>query len=277
MMREKGNNSYEKEGKTFTSHLDDLRKHLIRIVIVVTILTIAAFIFKRIIFEEILFAPKNTDFITYKAFCYLSTKLNIPALCMNPDNFPLINLELAGQFRAHIIVSIIAGIILAFPYLIWELWRFIRPALKSNERKYSRSLIFSTSVLFFSGVLFGYFLITPLTINFLTTYEVSPQLQDMFNFRNYISVITTLTMAVGIVFELPVLVYFLSKMGIISPRFLKKYRKHSIVLIFIIAAIITPPDAFSQILVAIPLYLLFELSIFISKRVHRKRERETLG
>lgn len=277
MSREKEDKTPDSEGKTFTSHLEDLRKHLIRIVLVVSVLTILAFVFKRIIFEEILFAPKNPEFITYKAFCYLASRLDIPSLCMSADNFPLINLELAGQFMAHVMVSIIAGIILAFPFIVWEIWRFIKPALKQAERKYSRSLIFSTSVLFFIGIFFGYFLITPLSINFLTTYEVSPQLHDLFNFRNYISLITTLTMAVGIVFELPVMVYFLSKMGIISPRFLKKYRKHSIVLIFIIAAIITPPDAFSQILVAIPLYLLFELSIFISKRVHRKKERETLG
>ncbi|MFH2141172.1 MAG: twin-arginine translocase subunit TatC [Bacteroidota bacterium] len=277
MTIKKTENIPDTDSKSFTSHLDDLRKHLIRIILVVLLLSIVAFIFKNLIFDKILFAPKEANFITYKALCYLGSHLKISSMCINVENFPLINLELAGQFRAHIVVSIISGIILSFPYLIWELWRFVKPALKVNERKYSRSLILSTSILFFAGVLFGYFIITPLTINFLSTYEVSHQLQDMFNFRNYISIITTLTLAIGIVFELPVLVYFLSKMDIISPLFLKKYRKHAIVLLFIISAIITPPDVFSQILVAIPLYLLFELSIIISKRVYKKKEKEIFG
>jgi sec-independent protein translocase protein TatC len=178
---------------------------------------------------------------------------------------------MAGQFNMHIFISIVTGLILTVPYFLWELWRFIKPALSENERKHSGGFVIITSFLFLIGVVFSYFLIVPLTINFLGTYYVSENVENYFTLSSYINTITSLTFATGIVFELPVMVYFLTRIGILTPKFLKKYRRHAIVIILIIAAIITPPDVFSQTMVAIPLYLLFEISIYICKIVYRKK------
>lgn len=258
--------------ETFGDHLEILRKHLIRIVIAILAMSVVAFFYKEIIFDFILFAPKEQDFFTNRLLCEFSASfLNSDVLCINNNTYILQNIELHGQFRSHIWISFISGFILSFPYIIWELWWFIKPALNKHEINNSKGILFFTAIMFSIGVLFGYYIIAPLTINFLSSYEVSQLLENQFTFQSLISTIVNVTLASGAVFELPVLVYFLSKLGIVTPWTMKKYRKHSIVAIFVLSGIITPPDVFSQLLVCLPLYLLYEGSIKISSYVYNKQ------
>ena len=266
---------------TFLEHLEVLRGHLLRSIASIGVFAIVAFLLKDIIFDHILLAPKSQDFFTNRMFCKLGELVNTDKLCINDVPISLINIDLSGQFRIHMTIAFFGGLILAAPYVFWELYRFIMPALKERERKHSGGMVFYTTALFLIGVLFGYFMIVPLTINFLGSYSVSEQVANQINLRSYIGTVTSLIFATGLIFELPILVYFLSKVGLITPGFMRKYRKHAIVIILVVAAIITPPDIFSQILVTIPMYLLFEVSIFISARIERERNRresaETAG
>lgn len=256
---------------TFLEHLEELRWHIIRAVVSVFVLAVAAFIFKDIIFDKIILAPKDPSFLTNRLLCRLGEMVDIAALCINNTPFEIINIKMAGQFTTHITISLIAGVIMAFPYIFWEFWRFFRPALYENEYSHARGAVISSSLLFLTGVLFGYFVLAPLSIHFLSSYSVSDQVSNQIFLRSYIGTITSISLASGVVFELPIVIYFLSRIGLITPAFLKKYRKHSIVVILIVAAIITPPDIFSQILVCLPLLALYEIGIVISKRVLRKR------
>lgn len=272
----------EEKEMSFLDHLESLRWHLVRSVAAILTIAIAAFLNKNLLFDVILFGPKKSDFITFRFFCKLSEKLNslFPsmvekgAICIGQDMPKLQNFTMAGQFTTHITVSIIAGLVIAFPYVFWEVWRFIKPALRETEKKYTAGVVSFASSLFFIGVLFGYFLVVPLAVNFLLNYQVSAEVVNLPTLSNYISLVTMISLACGMVFELPLLVYFLSKLGLIGPEFLRKFRRHSIVVILIIAAIITPsPDIFSQLLVAFPLYFLYEISIFISAAVVKKNEK----
>ena len=256
---------------SFLEHLEVLRWHLVRSAIVLGVLTLVAFFNKSFIFDTIILAPKNANFWTYHFLCSVSKMFGMDeALCINEIPFTLISIDMSGQFSTHIWVSMIAGVVVAFPYICWEIWSFIKPALHQNEIKYSRGIVFFSSLLFTLGVLFGYYFIAPLSINFLGSYTVSEEVKNSISLNSYITTITTLTLAAGIVFELPILVYFLSKIGILTPQFMRHYRKHAIVIILIIAAIITPPDVASQILVTIPILILYEISIFISGFVVKK-------
>ncbi len=259
---------------SFWDHLESLRWHFIRSIIVIIALAILAIIFNEFIFTNVILAPKNSDFVTNKLLCWLGNKINIEYFCNHNLGMKIINTEMAGQLTISIWVALIAGLVLAVPYVLYEFWRFIRPALNEKERRYSRGFVFVTSSLFLSGVLFSYFLIVPLAINFLGGYKVSYAVENYITLDSYISTVTTLSFATGLVFEFPVLVYFLTKIGIITPKFLIKQRRYIIVIILIIAAIITPPDVFSQIMVSIPLYGLFELSIYISKKVYKTRKQK---
>lgn len=256
---------------TFWSHLEELRGHLIRATIAVVLFALGAFASKDFIFSRIILAPKETYFITNRLFCQLADYLSIPALCINVNPVQIINIDMAGQFTTHVITSLIAGLIISIPYVIWELWRFIKPGLEPHEQANSRGAVFITSGLFITGVLFSYFLIVPLTINFLGSYQVSDMVTNQIALRSYISTITTLTLAVGLVFELPVFVYFLSRVGILTPELMRKNRRVAFILIITLSAIITPPDVFSQIMVGLPLYMLYEVSIGISRRVVARR------
>jgi sec-independent protein translocase protein TatC len=261
---------------SFLDHLEELRWHLVRSVVVIFALAIVFFINKDFLFNTIILAPKNADFFTYKFMCKLSHLLQMgDTLCMNGLEFSLINTTLSGQFTLHMWAAFVAGIVVGFPYLVWEAWRFIKPALTATEIGYSKGILFFVSILFSIGVLFGYYLIAPLSINFLGTYQVSSEVKNMIDMDSYISTITVITFASGLLFELPIVVYFLSSLGIISPAFMKRYRKHAVVVILILAAVITPsPDITSQLLVALPVYVLYELSIFVSAYVVNKKERE---
>ncbi len=257
---------------SFLEHLEALRWHLVRSAIVVFSLAILAFVYNDILFDKIIFAPRHADFWTYVQMCRLSDFLGLgDALCIKSLNFDLINTQLSGQFTMHMWIACVAGLILGFPYVIWELWRFVKPGLKETERKYTSGLVFFISTLFAIGVAFGYYIIAPLSINFLGNYQMSSDVKNMIEMDSFISTITTITLASGLVFELPIVVYFLTKIGLMSPQFMRKFRKHAVIVILIVAAVITPsPDVTSQLLVAFPLYLLYEISIFVSMYVLKK-------
>ena len=259
---------------SFLEHLEELRWHIIRSIVAILILMIVAFLFKQFIFNEVILAPKKPGFFTNRMLCQLGQLVNIPALCINTKPFNLINIKMSGQLTTHIAVSMVAGLILAFPYVLWEFWKFFRPALHENEKHHARGAVLAASLLFFTGVLFGYYGLAPLSIHFLGSYEISPDVVNQINIRSYIGTLSSICLATGLVFELPIITFFLTKIGIITPKFLVKYRKHAIVVIFIVAAIITPPDVFSQMLVSIPLLALYEVGIVISKRVMKQKEKE---
>jgi len=267
----------KKSEMTFLEHLEELRWHFIRSIIVVVLAAIVAFIFKEIVFDRIIFGPRTPDFLTNRLLCKLGKLINSQRLCINSNPNQLQNIHMTGQFLTHIKISLIGGLVIGFPYIFYEFWRFVNPALYENERRSSRGAVFYSSSLFIMGVLFGYYVISPLSINFLENYRVSDKVINEINLMSYISIIATLVLASGVLFELPVIIYFLSKVGIVTPDFLKKYRKHSIVVILALSAIITPPDVFSQILVSFPLIVLYELSISISRRIYRKREEKLAG
>jgi sec-independent protein translocase protein TatC len=268
----KGKNG-EKE-MSFLQHLEELRWHIIRSILAIVFFMIIAFIFKNILFNTIILGPKSPDFITNRLLCELGEYLKTAALCINTKPLNLISIKMSGQITTHITAAMVAGLILAFPVILWEFWQFFKPALKPSEARYAKGAVFAASGLFFIGVLFGYFMLAPLSIHFLSSYEIDPSVVNQINVRSYIGTLTSICLATGLVFELPIVAFFLTKIGIITPTFMRKYRKHAIVIIFIIAAIITPPDVFSQTLVAIPLLILYEVSILISAGVMRQKEKD---
>ena len=258
---------------SFLDHVEELRWHIIRSVIAVLVFTIIAFVFKEILFDVIIFGPKNLDFWTYQRLCELSHYIyQDDRACIKDIGFIVSNITMSGQFSQHMFVSFIAGLILAFPYILWEVWRFVRPALKEKERKKTTGFVVFASVLFMSGIAFGYFILSPISINFLGGYRVSPDVINEINLESYISFVATLTFGTGLMFELPILIYFLAKMGLVTADFLRKYRRYAIIIILIIAAIVTPPDITSQILISIPILGLYELGIRIAHNIERKRE-----
>jgi sec-independent protein translocase protein TatC len=266
----------EKE-MSFWEHLDELRWNLVRSIIAVVLLAIVAFIFKDFIFDKIILAPISQDFLTTQLLCGFADYVGVSALCLDNSKLEIINIKMSGQFLTHMYISIMAGVIVGFPYILHEIWSFIKPALKPNEKKYSGGAVVVCSVLFIFGVLFSYFLIVPLTINFLGTYQVSDAVANNVSLSSYISTVVSVSLSVGIVFELPVFVFFFTRTGLLTPDFLKRNRKYTIVILLVLSAIITPPDIFSQVLVVIPLLGLYELSIVIASRVHKRKEAELAG
>lgn len=256
---------------SFWGHLEALRGHLIRSAAAIGVFALLAFLNKDFLFSRVILAPKEPYFLTNRVLCSLAETLSAPALCINKFPVQLINIDMAGQFTTHILTSLVAGLLLSIPYVIFEIWRFIRPGLTQREQASSRGAVLIISGLFITGVLFAYFLIVPLAVNFLGSYQVSDMVANQIALRSYISTITTLTLATGFVFELPVFVYFLSRAGVLTPALMRKQRKFALVIIITLSAIITPPDIFSQILVSIPLFVLYEISIGISARVEKER------
>ncbi|MBL7905664.1 MAG: twin-arginine translocase subunit TatC [Bacteroidales bacterium] len=261
----------EKE-MSFWDHLDALRGHVFRSAIAIVAMGILAFANREIIFDQIILAPKSSEFITNQLLCRLGDLLNVPSLCLGDMELNIININISGQFTTHIYISFFAGMVVAAPYVIWEIWRFIKPALYETERKHSSGAVWSMSLLFILGVLFSYYLIVPLTLSFFGSYQVSNSISNQISLASYISTVVSVTFSLGVVFELPVFVYFLTKVGIITPEFLKRNRKYTLVILLIIAAVITPPDIVSQILVTIPLYGLYELSILVSQRIAKRNK-----
>ncbi|PIB27711.1 twin arginine-targeting protein translocase TatC [Maribacter sp. 4U21] len=253
---------------SFLDHLEELRWHLIRSTLAIVIIGVAAFMFRGFIFDTVIFGPKKMDFPTYRLFCDIATFLGFDsAFCADKLPFTIQSRLMSGQFSAHIWTSIWAGFIIGFPYVLYEMWKFISPGLYEKERKNSRGFILIASLLFFMGVLFGYYVVAPLSINFLGTYQVSAEVTNEFDLASYISTVRASVIACGILFELPIIIFFLTKVGLVTPEIMKKYRKIALVIVLILSAVITPPDVASQIIVAIPVLILYQVSIHISKRV----------
>ena len=260
---------------SFLEHLEELRWHIIRSLISVVLCALICFIFKDFIFDTIIFGPKKMSFPTYKFLCKAANLIGVETtFCLSEFPFIIQNRTMTGQFSAHVMTSLISGFIISFPYVLFEFWKFIRPGLLKNEKVKSKVFIFISSLLFFVGVLFGYYIVTPLSINFLATYQVSELVLNEIDLASYISLVRSSAVASGIIFELPIIIYFLSKIGLVTPEGLIKYRKFALVGVLVLAALITPPDIASQIIVAIPIVILYQVSIFISKIVVKRNHNE---
>lgn len=260
----------EKE-MSFWDHLEELRWHIVRSAAAVVILGVVAFVNRGFIFDTLILGPSNSSFITNRLLCRIGELLSLEGMCLDNMKLQIININMSGQFLMHLYVSMVAGAILAFPFVLNEIWRFVRPALHRNEKNYSRKAIVISSMLFFMGVVFSYYVIVPLTINFLGTYQVSDAVNNQISLNSYISTVVSVTFGVGVVFELPLIIYFLTKLGVVTPAYLKRNRKYMLVILLTVSAIITPPDVFSQILVCIPLMGLYELSILVADKVVKKK------
>ena len=261
---------------TFIEHLEELRWNIIRAVGAILVFTIVAFIFIEEIYDKIILAPSRPDFWTYRMMCKIADFTGAEGLCIDKLDFELQSREMAGQFTMALLSSVIIGLLFAFPYAFWEIWRFIKPGLKPSERKVSRGAVFYVTFLFLSGVLFGYYIVSPLAINFLANFQLDPRIKNQFDITSYVGLISVLTLACGLTFQLPVVAFVLSRIGFLNPRFMREYRRHAFVVILILAAVITPsPDVLSQVLVAMPLTLLYEISILVSAWVERTKKEES--
>lgn len=261
---------------SFIDHLEDLRWHVIRSVIAVLIGAVLVFSYSGFVVDEILFAPTRGDFVSSQWMCRMGHSIGIgDALCFAEVKAQFLETKMTGQFIASFTLAFIGGFIIAFPYIFWEFWRFVKPALSPKELKKTRGVIFWVSLLFFTGVLFGYYILTPFMVNFYFNYKMSEQIVIMPSFSDYLENLIYTTAGIGILFQMPLLVMVLAKIGIVKASFLKKYRRHAFVIILIAAAIITPStDPFSLTIVTIPLYLLFEASIIIASRINKRQEKE---
>ncbi len=261
----------EEGGMSFLDHLEALRWHLFRSISAILIFTVIAFLAKSFVFGIVILGPSKVDFVTYRWLCSLSDYLGIPALCIDELPFTIQSRQMTGQFSMHVTSSLVVGFIASFPYVFWEIWRFISPGLYDQEKNAAQGAVFFVSMLFFMGAGFGYFILSPLSINFLSNYQLDPSILNEFDISSYVSTLTMLVLASAIMFQLPVVVYFLAMSGLVTSKMLKSYRRHSIVVILILAAIITPPDVISQILIAMPILVLYEAGIQIAKRLEKKR------
>jgi sec-independent protein translocase protein TatC len=260
---------------SFLGHLEELRWHLVRSASAIFIFAIIFFIFSEQVYDHFLLAHIQPDFITYQLFCDFFNLFGMDSdFCsVNFAEKKLISIKVTSQLMNSIWSSFILGVIVSFPYLLWEVWRFVAPGLTKNEIKKSRGFIFIASLLFFIGVLFSFYVIAPISINFLYNYQITDSIENSFTLESHIGLVTNMLLGVSILFELPVLIYFLTKIGLITPEFLKKYRKHALVVVLIVAAIITPPDVASQVIVAIPILILYEVGIIVSRRVLKNQEK----
>ena len=270
----------EEKEMSFLDHLEELRWHLLRGLAGVVALTVWAFIRKDIVVDQVLLGPTRTDFWTYRMLCRLGDALQTSGLCVEKLDFILQNRTIGGQFTSHITISLVTGLVLGFPYLFWEVWRFVRPGLLQAERKLTRGAVLFVTLLFAAGVAFGYFVLAPMSINFLISYDVSEQnrIADTIDLGNYLSMLVSIVLACGIMFELPALMLVLARGGIVSARLLRQFRKHAFVVILIVAAVLTPsPDVISQLILAFPLYMLYELSILLAAGADRARRKQVLA
>lgn len=265
----------EEKEMSFLDHLEELRWHVVRAVASIFVFTILGFVFVEWIFDNIVFAPAKLDFPTFQYLCQLSELTGIKDLCATSLPFKVQSRNMTGQFMMSITASFVIGLILAFPYVVWELWSFVKPGLQSTERKFSKGAVAAISFLFLLGVFFGYYILCPITIWFLSTYSISPMISNEFDITSYVSTMASLVLGCALLFQFPMVIYFLSKIGIVTPELMRKYRKHSIVVILVLGAVITPSgDPFSLTLISLPLYVLFEISIYISSVVVKRKQKE---
>jgi sec-independent protein translocase protein TatC len=264
---------------SFMDHLEELRWHIVRSLLAIIAIGVVLFIRKDFLFDVLILGPKDPNFPTYRAMCWLADRFNLgDDLCITEISFKLINRDLSAPFMLHLQTSFTVALVAAFPYILWEFWRFIEPALYENERRNIGGTVFMASMMFYVGAAFGYYLVAPFSIQFLGSYQISAEIENTVDISSYVDSVTGLVFACGLVFEFPLIIYFLSRLGIVTPAFMRTYRKYAFVIILVIAAIITPsPDMFSQLIVALPLYLLYEASVGVSARVNKRRlqHRET--
>ncbi|OHX68129.1 twin-arginine translocase subunit TatC [Flammeovirga pacifica] len=263
----------EENEMSFLDHLEELRWHVMRGVGSILIFSILAFISKKFVFNVIILGPSRLDFPTYQWLCELSHYLDTDVLCIQSLPFTIQSRTMTGQFAMHIMSSFVIGLIMAFPYTFWEIWRFIKPGLYNNEKSAATGATFFVSLLFATGVLFGYYVVSPLAVNFLSNYQIDESVLNEFDITSYISTIAMIVLSGGIMFQLPMVVYVLSKSDMITPDVMKEYRKHALVVILIISAIITPPDPITQVMIAGPIFALYEISILICARVVKKKQK----
>jgi len=263
----------EGQEMSFLDHLEELRWHLIRSAAAIIIFAIVAFLAKDFVWGTLILGPTKGDFWTYRMMCKFGELIGSDILCLGDLPIDMQNREMTGQFMMHITSSLVIGIIMAFPYTFWEIWRFVSPGLHKKEKGASRGAVVAVSFLFMSGVLFGYFIVTPVSFQFLSTYTLDVTIQNNIDIISLVKTLSMLVLACAFMFQLPVVTYFLSKAGLVTPELMKRYRKHGIVVILILSAVITPPDVYSQILISLPLVVLYEISIKISRRVVRKQEK----
>lgn len=257
---------------SFFDHLEVLRWHLIRTAIAVVVLMILIFLNFGFIYDTIIMGPRHVDFWTYRMLCKIGTALNMEGFCVSEIPGKMINTKMAGQFMMQLNSSLIIAIMLGFPYMLYEIWLFIKPALTSQERKSANGFVFFATILFIMGILFGYYLVTPLSVNFLANYSISDDIDNTITIESYLSFVSTLSLGCGIVFELPIVIYILSKLGVMTPEFMRSTRRYAVVIILLISAIITPtPDILTMLTVSAPMFILYELSILISARVQKNR------
>lgn len=267
-------NNEEKAEMSFFDHLEDLRWHIVRSIIALIVVSIFGFVYTKEILDDVIFGPTNANFPSYVALCKLGHLVGLgDKLCITPVPIVFQNHILVGQVMLQFKLAFIFGLVVAFPYIFWEFWRFIKPALKERELRGARGIIFWVSFQFFLGIAFSYFLMAPFTINFLAGYTVTDKAVNQFFIDDYFGLMTQIVLGMGILFELPILVFFLTKIGFITPSFLRTYRRHAIVVILVLAAVITPPDVIDQLIVFTPLYLLYEISIYISGRALKGMEK----
>lgn len=261
---------------SFVDHLEVLRGHLLRSVIAILIGAVIIAIYRDFFVKKVLLGPTHADFPTYGVFCRLGRFLHLEkALCMNGVSIQMQSIGVSTQFSTFISVMLIGGIIIAFPYIFHEFWRFVKPALTKKELQNTRGIIFWVSVLFFLGVAFGYFVIAPYTLNFFGNFQLDENIENRWTIASYFDTLIPLVLGAGLAFQLPLLMILLAKIGIVSATYLRKVRKYSIVIIMIVAAVITPgPDVVSQMTVAVPLLLLYEVSILLTRRIERERAEE---
>ena len=261
----------DQKKQSFLTHLEYLRWHIINSFLAIIMFSTICFLNITTIFDRFIFSLLESDFSTYRFLCFLSEKFfSDETLCLSTISLKMQNIELAGQFNMSLLVSFIGGILLAFPYILWEFWLFIRPGMYKNETKYAQLLILASLILFVLGVLFGYYILAPISIHFFSNYQISEQIINDINFISFVKLISKLIFICGIIFQLPVIIYFLGRFRLITSQKLKNWRKYAFVIILILASIVTPPDVFSQIVISIPLFILYEVSIitisFVEKR-----------
>lgn len=263
---------YEKN-MGFFDHIDELRARLVRVALVLIVAVIAGFVFVPEIFEFIIMGPFKKDFWGYRFFCqagHLFTSSD--ALCWDPPGIEMQSMQIQGQFISAFKISMVLGFIVTFPFIVSQIWGFVKPALSEKEIKKTRRSLLVVSVLFFAGVAFAYFLLVPLATNFLLSYQLSPEIKNIITISNVTGFVSFMSLTTGLVFELPVLIYILARIGLISSGFLKKYWRYAAIIIFIIAGIATPsPDIFSQLLLGLPLMALYVVGIVIARRVEKRR------
>ncbi|MGX5819942.1 twin-arginine translocase subunit TatC [Chitinophaga lutea] len=275
MLKKLFSKSEDKAEMSFFDHLEELRWHLVKSAFAIIAVSVLGFVFTDWILTNVIFGPTRPNFPTYTLLCKVSHSLGLgDKLCITPPPIIFQNPAMAGQLMLQFKLAFVIGLVGALPYVLYEFWKFVKPALKDNEAQGTRGVIFWISLQFLLGVAFSYFLIAPFMINFLASYSISDVIKNEYFVDDYFGLMTQIVIGMGCLFEMPILVYFLTKFGVLTPNFMRNYRRHAIVVILILAAVITPPDVLDQLLVFIPLYGLYEISILISSKVYKKMAKE---